>query len=115
MFEVLEYIDANGQSPFANWFNGLNVQAAAKVSIALIRMENENLSNTKSVKGGVFEYRIEFGPGFRIYFGKDGGKLIILLGGGTKKRQDDDIMIVKDRWQNYKQRKKGSKEHATHP
>ena len=106
MFEVLEYIDEYGQSPFANWFNGLNVQAPAKVSIALIRMENENLSNTKGVKGGVFEYRMEFGPGYRIYFGNDGGKIIILLGGGTKKGQDKDIKIVKEHWQNYKQRKK---------
>ena len=106
MFDVQEYINVNGQSPFAKWFNSLNVQVAAKLSIALIRIENENLSNTKSVKGGVFEYRLDFGPGYRMYFGKDGGRRIILLGGGTKKSQDNDIRIVKERWQNYKQRKK---------
>jgi putative addiction module killer protein len=77
MFDVREYIDVNGQSHFAKWFNRLNVQAAAKLSIALIRLENENLSNTKSVKGGVFEYRLEFGPGYRMYFGKDGSRLIV--------------------------------------
>lgn len=106
MFEIVEYVELSGQSPFANWFNRLNAQAAAKVSTALIRMEQENLSNTKPVKGGVFEYRIEFGPGYRIYFGKDSDKLIILLGGGTKKRQDKDIRIARERWQQYKKRKK---------
>lgn len=55
-----------------------------------IRMEQGNLSNTKSVGAGVFECRIHFGPGYRIYFGKDGDSLIILVGGGTKKRQQQD-------------------------
>ena len=70
--------------------NGLNVcvrKSAARVAIALIRMEQGNLSNTKSVGGGVAECRIDFGPGYRIYFGRDGNTLIVLLGGGTKKRQ----------------------------
>jgi putative addiction module killer protein len=56
-------------------------------------------------RGGVFEYRIDFGPGYRVYFGKDGDALVILLGGGTKKRQDRDIATAQMRWKDYKKRK----------
>jgi putative addiction module killer protein len=60
----------------------------------------------KPVGEGVSEYRIDFGPGYRIYFGKDGDRLVILLGGGTKKRQQNDIQAAKTIWKIYKQRKK---------
>lgn len=106
MTEVREYLDAKGRSPFARWFDKLNAQAAAKVATALIRMEQGNLSATKGVGAGVFEYRMDFGPGYRVYFGKDGGRLIILLGGGTKKRQQKDIEAAQALWAAYKQRKK---------
>lgn len=87
MIEIREYINAGGRSPYAKWFDKLNAQAAAKVATALIRMVQGNLSNAKGVGAGVFEYRIDFGPGYRVYFGQDGDQIIILLGGGTKKRQ----------------------------
>jgi putative addiction module killer protein len=64
-----------------------------------------NFSNVKGVGGGVFEYRIDFGPGYRVYLGKDGDAVVILLGGGTKKRQDCDIATAHDRWADYKKRK----------
>jgi len=76
------------------------------VAIALVRMEQGNLSNVKGVGAGVFENRINFGPGYRIYFGKDGAALIILLGGGTKKRQPKDIEEAKMLWREYKRRKR---------
>ena len=60
----------------------------------------------KGVGVGVYEYRIDFGPGYRIYFGKDGDRLVILLAGGTKKRQDADISAVKAHWRDYKRRKR---------
>ena len=91
VIDIREYIDPRGRSPFAVWFDGLNAPAAAKVATALVRMEHGNLSNAKGVGAGVFEYRIDFGPGYRVYFGKDGDTLVILLGGGTKKRQHRDI------------------------
>ena len=68
-------------------------------------MELGNLSNAKSVGAGVLEYRIDFGPGYRVSFGKDGDTLVILLGGGTKKRQSRDRAAARDRWKHYKQRK----------
>ena len=69
-------------------------------------MEQGNFSNVKAVGSGVFEYKIDFGPGYRIYFGKDGGRLVILIGGGTKKRQAKDIAAAKGCWTDYKRRKK---------
>ena len=106
MIEIREYIDREGGSAFAKWFNRLNAPAAAKVIAALVRMEQGNFSNSKGVGAGVFEYRINFGPGYRVYFGKDGDTLIILLGGGMKKRQQKDIQEARNIWKEYKRRKR---------
>lgn len=106
MIEIREYLTEDGRSPYGNWFDGLNGQAAARVAVALIRIEQGNLSNIKGAGAGVFEYRIDFGPGYRVYFGKDGETLIILLGGGTKRRQQKDITAAKELWSAYKRRKK---------
>lgn len=105
--DIREYVDREGRKPFADWFDDLNPPAAAKVTVAIARMEAGNLSNTKGVGEGVFEYKIDFGPGYRVYFGKDGETIVILLAGGTKKRQQRDIADAKERWQDYKDRKKG--------
>lgn len=88
---VPEYLDRAGSSPFAAWFRRLDGTAAANVTTALRRLEMGNFSSVKGVGTGVFEYRIDFGPGYRVYFGKDGGTVVIRLAGGTKKRQDNDI------------------------
>jgi putative addiction module killer protein len=103
--EVLEYLQPDGRSPYAEWFDRLNAPAAAKVSIALARLSQGNYSSVKGVGGGLYEYRIDFGPGYRMYFGKDGERIVLLLGGGTKKRQQKDIAGALSRWQDYKQRK----------
>ncbi|MBW1897770.1 MAG: type II toxin-antitoxin system RelE/ParE family toxin [Deltaproteobacteria bacterium] len=83
----------------------MNARAAAKVTTAIVRLENGNTSNVKSVGGGVHEYKINFGPGYRIYFAYDGKTIILLLAGGTKKRQSKDIETAKARWIDYKVRK----------
>jgi putative addiction module killer protein len=106
MVTVKEYIDDNGNSPFARWFDNLDPQTATKVAAALLRMEQGNFSNVKGVGAGAYEYKIDYGPGYRVYFGRDGEKLVILLGGGTKKRQQKDIETAKALWQDYKKRKK---------
>ena len=72
MFEISEYVDTQGTSPFARWFKRLDSFAAAKVTTALYRMEQGNLGNAKGVGSGVSEQHINFGPGCRIYFGRDG-------------------------------------------
>jgi putative addiction module killer protein len=103
--EILEYLDRNNRSPYAEWFESLSAPAAAKVAVAIARLAQANFSNVKGVGGGVYECRVNFGPGLRIYFGKDGERMILLLAGGTKKRQQNDIEDARDRWQDYKRRK----------
>jgi len=105
VLKVLEYVDAAGQSPFAKWFDRLNPTAAAKVTIALYRLEHGNFSNVKGVGTGMLEYKIDFGPGYRIYFGKDGAQIIILLGGSDKKGQAVAITNAQTAWALYKRRK----------
>ena len=103
---VLEYLDTSGRSPYRAWFGVLNVQAAAKVAAVLYRMAEGNLSNVKGVGGGVLERRIDYGPGYRIYFGRDGDAVVILLGGSSKQRQQHAIEAAKERWVDYRRRKK---------
>lgn len=105
--DVREFADAEGNSPFAKWFDGLDARAAAKVAVALARLGHGNVSNVKGVGAGVHEYKIDFGPGYRVYFGKDGETVVILLAGGTKKRQRADIATAQARWADYKSRKRG--------
>ena len=102
---IREYLDRAGSSAFAGWFQTLDAVAAAKVTTAVRRLELGNFSNVKGIGAGVFEYRIDFGPGYRVYFGKDGDVVVILLGGGTKKRQDRDIASAQERWADYKKRR----------
>jgi putative addiction module killer protein len=75
------------------------------VTVAVSRIERGAVSNVKGVGEGVLEFRLDFGPGYRIYFGRDGDHLVILLTGGTKRRQDEDIAEARARWNNYKARK----------
>jgi putative addiction module killer protein len=102
--KVVEYL-RKGTSPFAAWFSGLNAPAAAKITAALYRLEQGNFSNVKAVGKGVSEYRIDFGPGYRIYFGQEGDELVILLGGGSKKTQANDIKTARILWLEYKTEK----------
>ncbi|MCL4851083.1 MAG: type II toxin-antitoxin system RelE/ParE family toxin, partial [Bryobacteraceae bacterium] len=95
---------------FAKWFAKLDANAAARVATALTRIEQGNFSNVKGVGAGVFECKIDFGPGYRVYFGKDGDQLVILTEGGSKKSQSKDIATAQERWADYKRRKKQEKE-----
>jgi putative addiction module killer protein len=106
MFEMREYIGLDGRNLFAEWFARLNSDAARRVTTALYRLGLGNFSNVKSVGGGVFECRIDFGPGYRVYFGKDGERLMILLLGGTKQRQQDDIELARECWHEFKSQKR---------
>src|SRR6266513_1033256 len=105
---VLEYLDRTGRSPWRRWFNDLDAHAAAKVGTALYRLGQGNFSNVEGVGSGVFEAKIDFGPGYRIYFGKDGESVVVLLGGSGKKRQHEAIAAARQRWTDYKRRKGAS-------
>jgi len=107
MLEIRYYVATSGKEPFGEWFSELNAAAAAKIARALARIEQGNLSNVKSVGEGVLEYRVDFGPGYRIYFGRDGDAIVILLTGGTKKRQERDIEAAHVHWRDYKRTRHG--------
>ncbi len=106
MIRIKQYIDTNGRSPFDQWFAALNSVAAAKITKAIYKLELGNFSTVEGVGSGVYEQKIDFGPGYRVYFGKDSNEIIILLCGGTKKRQSNDIVEAKEYWQDYKKRQR---------
>ena len=103
-YRVVELLLEDGSSPYAEWFTSLAPIAAAKVTVAKVRMEQGNLSNVKWLRA-IGESRIDWGPGYRIYLAKDGSTIIVLLGGGTKKRQQKDIDRAIALWKSYRQRK----------
>ena len=106
MLEVRYYMAAGGRSPFAEWFSELDSVARAKTTVAIARIGQGNFSKVKPVGEGVLEYKIDFGPGYRVYFGRDGETLVILLTGGVKKRQQRDIERAIGFWQDYKRSKR---------
>ena len=83
----------------------MNAPAAAKVAAAVYQLAAGNFSSVKSVGSGVFERKIDFGPGYRLYFGHDGNVLVVLLGGSSKQRQQEAIAAAKARWSDYRRRK----------
>ena len=105
ILEVRQYIDRNGRNSFERWLKALDSEARLRISIVIVRMESGNLP-ARSVGQGVMELRINFGPGYRIYCGRDGEELILLLAGGTKKQQQIDIETAQFLWREYKQRKR---------
>lgn len=100
-----EYLRDDNSSPYQAWFNTLDAQAAAKVTVAKTRLELGNTSNIEWFRG-IGEYKIDWGPGYRIYLAKEGEALIILFGGSTKKGQQKAIDQAVALHNEYKARKK---------
>jgi putative addiction module killer protein len=109
MIIVQEYLSNDQKSPFHDWFCTLPAAAALKVSTALVRMERGNTLNIKWLDG-LGEYRINWGPGYRIYLMQEGKRLIILFGGGTKSGQTADIKRARTLIADYKAAKKAKTE-----
>lgn len=103
--QVMEYLREDGSCPYKKWFDCLDTQAAAKVATAIYRLESGNTSAIKWF-GGLGEYRIDWGPGYRIYLMQDGDDLIVLFGGGTKRNQQKDIDKAYSLVTEFKERKK---------
>jgi putative addiction module killer protein len=101
---IVEYIREDDSNPYRTWFDSLDAQAAAKVATAVLRLETGNASRVKWI-GTLGEYRIDWGPGYRIYLARDGDALIVLFGGGTKRRQQGDIRRAEALLSEYKARK----------
>ncbi|MEM8505809.1 MAG: type II toxin-antitoxin system RelE/ParE family toxin [Cyanobacteria bacterium P01_D01_bin.1] len=107
--EVKEYIKEDGSCPFRKWFAKLDRAAVSKVRVAKLRLETGNTSNIKWF-GSIGEYRINWGPGYRLYLAKEGNQLIILFCGGTKKGQQADIRQAKELYKEYKRRRDADRE-----
>jgi putative addiction module killer protein len=101
-FEIRECTE-NDRSLFKEWLDGLDKVMATRVNRYIRRLEAGNFGAAKALQDGVFEVRMDFGPGYRVYYGRERGTIIILLGGGSKRRQDADIAAAVARWQRYKQ------------
>jgi len=103
-FEIKEFIE-NEHSPFADWFDSLDAVTAARVDKYVRRLEAGNFGAAKALQEVVSELKLDFGLGYRVYFGRDGKTIVILLGGGSKRRQSTDIATAIERWKRYKQSK----------
>ena len=101
-FDIREFLE-NSRAPFREWLDDLDAVTAARVEKYILRLEAGNFGATKALQAGVFEVRMDFGPGYRVYYGREGRTLIILLGGGSKRRQDADIAAAVQRWKRLKQ------------
>ncbi len=105
MRELRIYTTEDGEAPFSVWLQKLrDSQGRAIVRTRLARVRLGNLGDCKAVGNGVFELRIDFGPGYRVYFGQDGERLVILLCGGDKRTQSKDIEKAKKYWSDYRSR-----------
>jgi putative addiction module killer protein len=101
-YEVEEYETADGACPYVDWIRGLrDKQGQAKIRVRIDRVKIGNFGEHRGVGEGVKELVINFGPGYRVYYGHDGDKIIILLGGGDKKTQVEDIRRAKLHWAEY--------------
>src|SRR4051794_6276774 len=98
---VREYVTADGKSPFRQWLTSLTTAVRARIQARVLRFELGNLGDHKSVGEGVYEARVMFGPGYRIYFSKEGDTVIVLLGGGTKGSQAKDIARAQGFWRDH--------------
>jgi len=99
--EILIYETADGRIPFSEWMERQNKRVYGTIMTRLERVELGNLGDHRAVGEGVLELRIDAGPGYRVYFGRDGERLVILLIGGTKKTQRRDIETAKQFWRDY--------------
>ena len=105
-WEIWEYLKPDGSCPFRNWLKSLkDINARARIRVRINRICLGNFGDCKSVGSGVSEFRIDYGPGYRVYFGRVGKKLVLLLCGGSKKNQEKDIKLAKEYWNDYKKRK----------
>ena len=100
---VREYLDDRGRSPFRKWLAILDVAIRARIQARVLRFESGNLGDHKEVGDGVWEARLVFGAGYRIYFGKSGSEVLVLLLGGDKGSQRKDIERAKIYWRRYRE------------
>jgi len=102
---IREYVSVDGESYFREWLDSLVVPVRARIQARVMRFETGNLSDHESIGEGVWEARVMFGPGYRIYFAKEGRAIILLLLGGDKSSQTGDIRKARRLWKEYLEEK----------
>jgi putative addiction module killer protein len=107
--EVREYLTADGRNRYREWLDTLDVTPRARIQARVLRFSTGNLGDHKNVGGGVWEARVMVGPGYRIYFGKDGGQVVLLLLGGDKSTQTADVPRAQASWKMYQEDKRRGK------
>jgi putative addiction module killer protein len=99
------YQDEFGSKPFMNWLMGIRDSLVkARIQVRLDRVEEGNFGDHKALGGGICEIRIDFGPGYRVYYGRHGESFVLLLGGGDKKSQTRDIEKARKYWSDFLRR-----------
>lgn len=107
MHQLLHYINSQGEDLFGRCLNGLkDRQAQSRIAARLIRLNNGNFGDCKPVGGGVWELRVDWGPGYRVYYAIEGKRVILLCDGGDKRTQAGDIDRAIERWDEWQQRRK---------
>ena len=100
-FTIREFVTVDGRVPFREWLGALDVAVRARIQVRVMRFETGNLGDHKSVGDGVWEARMTFGAGYRLYFGKDGNRIVVLLMGSDKSSQTKDIKNARQYWSEY--------------
>lgn len=98
-YEIEYHVTPIGDKPFKVWLESLrDIQGRARIRVRLDRVRLGNLGDNRSVGEGVHELRIDYGPGYRVYFGLEGNRVVLLLLGGDKSSQAKDIAKAKEFW-----------------
>ena len=104
-WELLYYVSENGRFPFQDWLDSLNDLKAKAIALGrLARLRGGNFGHSQPVGLGVFEQKIDYGPGYRLYYGRIGTRVILLLCGGDKSTQQKDIQTAHRYWQRFKEK-----------
>ena len=106
MIRIIQYVARDGKDHFGEWLRGQPSLVRTRVQARLNRIRMGNFGDHTGLGQGVSELRIHSGPGYRVYYGRDGDDLVVLLAGGTKRRQAADIARAQSLWQEYKQEKR---------
>lgn len=103
-YSIEYYLTATNKKPFKEWLDSVDIGARAKIRIRLDRVRLGNLGRNRSVGEGVYELKIDHGPGYRVYYALNGKTVVLLLLGGDKSTQKKDIVQAKAYWQDHKER-----------
>lgn len=107
MYELRHYVSQQGEDLFVQWLEGLRDRhAQARIAVRLVRLENGNFGDCRSVGEGVWELKIDWGPGYRVYYAIEDKRVVLLCEGGDKRTQPADIGRAIDRWKEWRQRNK---------